>query len=239
VGAGSVWRSSDTLTLSYQGYGLLGIGDGGGGGFAGDPGVLLTRRSSTTDDCSVAKVVASWADSTHATRTGQLSLGAYYTGTLQTGLTVTARSSGFPYVSAIGSSGNERVRLYAGDNGDSPYLAVSQVGYAVDGADVRLGFLTSPKLGLYRFVGSTNYGSFLYYDINTGDTVVDCVYAPGGSSIQHQGTQRIRVDATGIGFYGVTPVSRAAVAADATDLASALTLVNDLKAKLVALGLVS
>lgn len=53
----------------------------------------------------------------------------------------------------------------------------------------------------------------------------------------------IRVDANSggvrLGFYGATAVARQTVAADATDLASALALINDLKAKLIALGLVA
>lgn len=42
-----------------------------------------------------------------------------------------------------------------------------------------------------------------------------------------------------IGFYGVTPVARAAVAAAATDAATTQALANDLRAKLIALGLIS
>ena len=43
-----------------------------------------------------------------------------------------------------------------------------------------------------------------------------------------------------VGFYGATPVVRpTATPANATDLATAQTLVNDLKAKLIALGLIA
>lgn len=43
-----------------------------------------------------------------------------------------------------------------------------------------------------------------------------------------------------LAFYGSTPIVRpSATSADATDLASAIALVNDLKAKLIALGLIS
>lgn len=52
----------------------------------------------------------------------------------------------------------------------------------------------------------------------------------------------VRIDANSggvrLGFYGATAVARQTVAADATDLASAIALINDLKAKLAALGLV-
>jgi len=62
------------------------------------------------------------------------------------------------------------------------------------------------------------------YDVSTARYGVDMVAVSGGVQL---------------GFYGVTPVSRAALAANATDLATALTLVNDVKTKLISLGLVS
>lgn len=46
------------------------------------------------------------------------------------------------------------------------------------------------------------------------------------------------MSAGSLGFYGVAPVARAAVAAAATDAATTQTLANDLRAKLIALGLV-
>lgn len=43
-----------------------------------------------------------------------------------------------------------------------------------------------------------------------------------------------------LGFYTTTPIVKpTATSADATDLASAITLVNNLKAKLIALGLIA
>jgi nitrous oxidase accessory protein NosD len=50
-----------------------------------------------------------------------------------------------------------------------------------------------------------------------------------GGSLQHTGTTA--------GFYNVTPTSRQTVASAATDAATTQTLVNDLRAKLIALGL--
>ncbi|KKL60503.1 hypothetical protein LCGC14_2204660 [marine sediment metagenome] len=41
-----------------------------------------------------------------------------------------------------------------------------------------------------------------------------------------------------IGFYGVTPVVQASIAAAGTDAATTQTLANDLRTKLIALGLV-
>lgn len=41
-----------------------------------------------------------------------------------------------------------------------------------------------------------------------------------------------------IGFYGVAPVVQASIAAAGTDAATTQTLANDLRTKLIALGLV-
>jgi len=65
---------------------------------------------------------------------------------------------------------------------------------------------------------------FGVYDVSTVRYGVDMVAVSGGVQL---------------GFYGVTPVSRAALAANASDLATAVTLVNDIKAKFISLGLVS
>jgi hypothetical protein len=65
-------------------------------------GQMVTGRSisawtfnhlSTTTTRPCAEIQRDWADSTDATRRGILSLGAYYLGTLQTGLTLTANAS--------------------------------------------------------------------------------------------------------------------------------------------------
>lgn len=42
-----------------------------------------------------------------------------------------------------------------------------------------------------------------------------------------------------IGFYGVTPVAQATIAANGTDAATTQALANDLKAKLKSLGLIT
>jgi hypothetical protein len=42
-----------------------------------------------------------------------------------------------------------------------------------------------------------------------------------------------------IGFYGVTPVTQAAIAAAGTNATTTQALANDLRTKLIALGLVS
>jgi hypothetical protein len=54
---------------------------------------------------------------------------------------------------------------------------------------------------------------------------------PDGSSFGSSATEKIS-------FYGVTPVAQATLAANGTDAATTQALANDLKAKLISLGLV-
>lgn len=64
-----------------------------------------------------------------------------------------------------------------------------------------------------------------------------------GSVYDTAAREWIRGEASGsaamIGFLGATAIARQSIAADASDLATAITLVNDLKAKLVSFGLLS
>jgi hypothetical protein len=55
---------------------------------------------------------------------------------------------------------------------------------------------------------------------------------PDGCSFGQSATSKIS-------FYGATPVVKAAAAADGTDAATTQALANDLKAKLISLGLLS
>jgi hypothetical protein len=54
---------------------------------------------------------------------------------------------------------------------------------------------------------------------------------PDGVSMGQSATDKIS-------FYGATPLVRATIAANGTDAATTQTLANDIKAKLVALGLI-
>ena len=54
---------------------------------------------------------------------------------------------------------------------------------------------------------------------------------PGGSGLGQSATDKIS-------FYGITPVVQAAIAAAGTDAGTTQTLANDLRTKLIALGLV-
>ena len=55
---------------------------------------------------------------------------------------------------------------------------------------------------------------------------------PGGSGLGQSATDLIS-------FYGVTPIVQATIAAAGTDAATTQTLANDLRTKLIALGLVA
>ncbi len=55
---------------------------------------------------------------------------------------------------------------------------------------------------------------------------------PGGSGLGQSATDKIS-------FYGITPVVQATIAAAGTDAATTQTLANDLRTKLIALGLVA
>lgn len=50
-------------------------------------------------------------------------------------------------------------------------------------------------------------------------------------------TERFRVDGNGVGFNGATPVAKPTLAVAATDLATVITLANDLRTRLIAYGL--
>jgi hypothetical protein len=67
-------------------------------------GTLRMHASSTTTGGSArADITSAWVDSTHASRTGRLSLGAYYTTTFQEGVRVDASSGGTPTTSFVGA----------------------------------------------------------------------------------------------------------------------------------------
>ena len=55
--------------------------------------------------------------------------------------------------------------------------------------------------------------------------------SPDGTSLGQSATDKL-------GFHGVTPVVQATIAADGSDAGTTQTLANDLRAKLIALGLV-
>ena len=55
---------------------------------------------------------------------------------------------------------------------------------------------------------------------------------PDGTSFGQSASEKIS-------FYGATPVARAALAANGTDAATTQALANDIKAKLISLGLCS
>lgn len=102
-----------------------------------------------------------------------------------------------------------------------------------------LGVSSSVNLFGLNGVGNSGWGQVAYFDANglrftTGangaGTVRGMEFSPGG-------TLNLRMGANTVGFYGVTPVARQAVSAAATDPATTMALVNELRADLIALGL--
>lgn len=58
-----------------------------------------------------------------------------------------------------------------------------------------------------------------------------------GFMLKSSSVMQVQGNSTGLGFNNATPVAKPTFAANATDLATAITLVNDLKARLIAYGL--
>jgi len=274
------------------------------------PGNFVFCGYTSTSDREQAAITASWADSTDATRTGQLSLGAYYTGTLCEGVRLKANSSNLTTTRVFGDLDmmGDSAGLLQNDT-NRPYFKVRQKRHVPSSIALSV-YNRDTDARLYNVISATSSG-FGIGEGNVGDGVnVDCAmgftdgcvfidpamlrFAQNNGGNQNQlrlslgsyngaattftwytdrvadatwsnapqlnfssrkfvfqvgvahtvgGQTAMTLDSDGsvakLGFYGVTPVARAALAADATDLATAITLVNDLKAKLVALGLCS
>lgn len=95
------------------------------------------------------------------------------------------------------------------------------------GAGIELGYNAGAGLGsivVYDRVGT------VYKNLNISGLAV---------SLQASGTDRVKVDATGIGFFNTAPVARPAPTAAATDPATTMALANSLRTGLRALGLFS
>lgn len=110
------------LSLARAGVATLALADAGLGN---DVGVRFRRKSSTTAGRDVGQILASWATSTDATRTGQLSLGVYYLGTLQEGLRITADGGGMVAVQTPGNLTMLGGTLAMSSGGSTTYLQQS------------------------------------------------------------------------------------------------------------------
>lgn len=80
--------------------------------------------------------------------------------------------------------------------------------------------------------GAASQSANLLEARNSSSTVLASISAAG-----YLKTPRYEENATGIGFFGATPVAKPTLSAAATDLATALTLVNDLRTRLINYGL--
>lgn len=79
-------------------------------------------------------------------------------------------------------------------------------------------------------------GASAWLRLAAGGTA-DSVLTTGGAGAAPAWRSHLRVNATGVGFYGTTPVAQPTLAAASTDLASVITLANDIRSKLIAFGL--
>lgn len=157
-------------------------------------------------------------------------LGALFGGTLNPGFAIPPIPTG-GHINRISTSADESLvfgqrKLYPRSSTE-PAITSRLAGEAFDRfslrADGRLewgGGAAALDVNLYRSgTGLATDDKFLFLT----EVEID-------GNLNHDGTM--------IGLYGVAPVTRGTVAANATDLATAITLVNDLKAKLIALGAV-
>lgn len=86
---------------------------------------------------------------------------------------------------------------------------------------------TSNTYKLYK----ENDNSFRIQNMKNGELI------PNGNVFQINTDNGIIVGTTKLGFYGKTPTTKETLTANATDLSSAIALVNDIKTKLQNLGL--
>lgn len=191
--------------------------------------VGFTGLSSTSTVRSQALITPSWADSTDATRQGRLSLGVYgivsSVETLQTGLTITARSSGTPLLTFAGeasiptswswtptpANSNLNTMLYTSGTG-------SQTGFTLFGKATA----TNASYGQVQFVDSQ--GLQLASTANGAGSIRPVNIIIGGTS-------RIQCSSTGIGFFNATPVAQQALPG------AGVVTAGDIRTALINLGL--
>jgi hypothetical protein len=126
--------------------------------------------------------------------------------------------------------------FYGGDaNNNSGATADFAIGSGLAGGRLYAGRWSSTDRGT-RLVSLNSVGAektYLHLNGEGGSVALGV----GIGSTAGNGTDRIKVDGTGIGFFAATPVAKPTLAAAATDLATALTLVNDIRTRLINYGL--
>jgi hypothetical protein len=186
----------------------------------------------------VAVLTSSFSTAADASFQGQLSIGVRgivgATVTLQTGLTVTAQASGTPSIRVFGPINLNQFDVLDGLspgslNWTTPFAGTVNFTQGQSGQGMAFRLITAEG----------KIAGFTHYDVaNAAGRLFQIQSQPGvAMSFSPQESEMIRMTGSTIGFFGVTPVAKPTFVADATDLATALTLVNDLKARLVAYGL--
>jgi hypothetical protein len=120
--------------------------------------------------------------------------------------------------------------------GDPAYLRVTDPGLNAGIMEIanRTGDVTRVE---QTFWASTGSGSYWSYRMRTAANRFDFMAAGPAAKGSETFTPVISIANNAVGFYNTAPIAKRGATADATDLASALTLVNALKADLVAYGL--
>jgi hypothetical protein len=116
----------------------------------------------------------------------------------------------------------------------------------ITAANARVDFLVPANNGQLRVGQDGNHNGFITWVYNAAPTSSNTelwigTWNGAPVKIQPGNTGNVEIAASGgkVGFLGATPVVRQTAAAAATDLASAITLVNDLRADLISFGLFS
>jgi hypothetical protein len=185
--------------------------------------------SSTSTNRAQAAVNSSWETDADASRQGKFTVGVYgivgASETLQTGMTMRATSSGRAIIGIGRNPTTAPFEIQTDANGDIQRWYGTGATFICQQGGVQSTFVaydsTVPLYFGTSGPGTTAAGSAVHIQASSQDVIVI----------------RYESSTTRIGFHGATPVAKPTFAADATDLATALTLVNDLKARLVAYGL--
>jgi len=225
---------SDVITLAPSNMGLRGSGD------------FVFQHALSGDNLYIAAVVD--------TQGGFRSTGSFHvlidTNNNQTDRVFTVRSN-----SAAFAGGNELLKIEETGKATLTLTTAGSLSSVVntavigrnDTGDPLAGFGSGLALTLKSSTTpDTSIGSidWLWNVATHGSRAPDMVFNLTDSAATRE-IMRMRANgsAGAIGFFGATPIARPTLAANATDLATAITLVNDIKAKLSAaasgLGLVA
>lgn len=147
-------------------------------------------------------------------------------------LNISDTSTPSPVYQEWGNSLHGSTVHVAGETAKDHYLRVAG-GVRVTGSQKSV-TLANGAMGMREATGGN-----LHVE-STANVLIDADSDSSGAGIARMrvaGTDRIRADQTGLGFFNVTPVARQSVGAAATDAATTQTLANNLRTALINLGL--